>query len=227
VANTCFAQNVSGRWYGKLTQKAGGYSELYDFQLELSQKKRIQGESYAYIQGALAVRIGLEGSSVGDSIKLSERDYEIREEKVPIEWIACIKNLNLKYFKKDGIEFLKGVWDGVSKDNGDQCLPGEIVLSRSNVAIENFLRNDGFNRDYFIDTITPPISFTTTFKNTTVNVVKELAVHNKNIEIRLNDYLKIDNDTVSVYFNRQIIVDKQKNSKKADHIPYKSRRNQS
>ena len=36
-----FSQEISGKWYGKLTQGPGGYNDLYDLELSLNQKKNI------------------------------------------------------------------------------------------------------------------------------------------------------------------------------------------
>ena len=37
-------QNISGKWYGKITQGPGGYSQLYDLEMNLTQKKNIWGD---------------------------------------------------------------------------------------------------------------------------------------------------------------------------------------
>lgn len=210
----CIAQNITGKWYGKITQKAGGFSELYDLELHLSQKKNINGESYAFIPNTLSVRIGLRGYIDGDSIRLSESLYGIREEFMPLSWIACIKNLNLKYYKQGGSEFLKGVWNGKSKQDNSPCLPGEIILSKSKQALEEFIANDGFQRPFLIEAIKVLPEFTPQFLTTEIKKVKELEVHNRQIELRISDYMKVDNDIVSIYFNREAIASKKTISKK-------------
>ncbi|MEJ6979562.1 hypothetical protein WG906_03825 [Pedobacter sp. P351] len=210
----CIAQNVAGKWYGKITQKAGGYSELYDLELDLSQKKNITGESYAFIPNVLHVKIGLKGYIDGDTIRLLESLYDIREEFMPLSWIACIKNLNLKYYKQGNSEFLKGVWNGNSKEDRSPCLPGEIILSKSKPDLEEFIAKDGFQQPFLKENIKPRPDFTPTFLSTEIKKVKELEVHSKQIELRLNDYMKVDNDIVSIYFNRQAIASNKPISKK-------------
>jgi hypothetical protein len=61
LAQDLLAQNISGKWFGKITQGPGGYSELYDLELNLSsEKKSIWGDSYAWMgKDFVRIRIGL------------------------------------------------------------------------------------------------------------------------------------------------------------------------
>ncbi len=111
-----FTQNLSGKWYGKITQQPGGYSQLYDFELDLNQKKNIWGNSYAYLDDSVEIRIGLSGYVDKDTIRLSESRDWVRYNKVPWNWIACIKNINVVYRKENNNEYLEGNWTGVSKE---------------------------------------------------------------------------------------------------------------
>ena len=211
---TSTAQDISGRWYGKITQVEGGFSELYDLELNLAQSRIIRGESYAYIPNVLSVKIGLKGRIDGDSVLLSESLFDIREEVMPPSWIACIKNINLKYYKQGQSEFLKGNWNGTSKEDRSPCLPGEIILSKSKQDLEQFIANDGFHRPFLTETIRPLPELTPEFLSTTIKRVKEIEVHNKQIELRISDYMNVDNDTVSIYQNRDRIAEKKRISKR-------------
>lgn len=219
------AQNITGKWHGKITQKAGGFSELYDLELDLSHKRKISGESYAFIPSTLSVKIGLKGYIDGDSIRLSESLYDIRDEFMPASWIACIKNLNLKYYNQGGNEFLKGVWDGKSKDDDSPCLPGEIILSKSKQALNEFIANDGFQRPYLVDTLPYFPAFTPTFLSTEIKNLKEVEVHNRQVELRISDYMKVDNDIITIYFNREAIATKRTISKKQIRLTVSMDRN--
>jgi hypothetical protein len=117
LVSNVFSQEISGKWYGKLTQGPGGYNNLYDLELNLNQKKNIWGESFASYGNANKVRVGLSGQLAGDRILLSENIELIREDTVPWGWIACIKKFNLTYRKENNLEYLEGTWTGVSKDN--------------------------------------------------------------------------------------------------------------
>jgi len=214
---TSAAQNLTGKWYGKITQVPGGFSELYDFDLYLRYSKNIIGESHAYIPDLVKVRITLSGKQSGDSIILSESRFGLQEELVPIDWVSCFKNLRLKYHKIGSAEFLQGRWSGKSIEDKTPCLPGLIILSRSKKQLQDFFENGGFSvpiERQFASNLPPPPDFTSDFLKTAVRKVIEVPIKQRHVELRINDYLDEDNDTISIYLNRNLIVNKNRISKK-------------
>lgn len=221
------AQNISGKWIGKITQLPGGYSQLYDFELDLTQKKSIWGDSYAYFKDDVMIRIGLSGYADKDTFRLYESKDWIRMDKVPTRWIACIKNINVAYHKDDVNEYLEGSWKGTSKDNpNDICLPGRVILSRTVEGLNKFLHE---NRDSVVTAEAPSISeeppvaidFKESFLNTEPKKVTEIVVNHTDLKLQLIDYLKVDNDTVSIYLNRKPLVRNVWISKRATVINFK------
>jgi hypothetical protein len=194
------AQNVSGKWYGSISQGPGGYSRLYDLELDLSQKENITGESYAYITNVLDARVGLTGTIKGNHVELQEDKKLIYQEKIPLTWVLCIKNFVLTYRDEGDREYMQGEWTGVSKEDGGACVPGKIILSRSKTDLQLFFSKGGFNNPVPPDSPIP--AFTSDFNSTAVTKITEIEVHQPLLQIRLYDYLKVDNDTVSVYLNR-------------------------
>jgi hypothetical protein len=224
-ASTAYSQDISGKWYGKITQLPGGYSQLYDFELDLTQKKNIWGDSYAYMKDSVEIRIGLSGYIDNDTIRLSESRDWIRVDRVPWNWVACIKNINVAYRKDSNNEYLEGNWNGVSKDRPyEDCIPGRVILSRTVEGLNQFLYE---HRDSVITApaavvSTEPIApdFNSPFLNTEAKKVTEIQVHNKTLKLQLMDYLRVDNDTVSVYLNRQIMAKNLWISKRATVINF-------
>jgi hypothetical protein len=264
-------QDISGKWYGKLTQGPGGYSELYSLDLDLTQSKQLGGESYAYMGDSLDVRIGLSGSIDGDKVRLKEYEDRILKEVVPVPWIICIKKFFLTYRKEGNREYLQGDWTGWGKvtehvgcpinnpirkwtrgeeniylrdslslsrinDNvntqdcfpdsisgGGRCIPGDIILARSKEDLEVFFANGGFNNPIPASSpIESPIPvFTPDFHNTEIKKVTEIVVNHPSLQIRLYDYLRIDNDTVSVYLNRDVLAKNIRVSKQAVKLDFK------
>ncbi|MEO8794149.1 MAG: hypothetical protein ABI390_01715 [Daejeonella sp.] len=205
-------QNISGKWYGKITQQPGGYSQMYDFELDLSQKKNIWGDSYAFLDDSIEIRIGLSGYFDADTIRLSESRDWVRMDRVPWNWVACIKNINLAYRQENNFEYLEGRWTGVSKENpADDCIPGRVILSKTVEGLDYFLKE---NRDSVItaqnlsltENSPPEVNFDAPFLNTEPKKVIEIPVTNLNLKLQLVDYMKVDNDTVSVYLNRTILA---------------------
>ncbi len=212
LTHDILAQNISGKWYGKITQGPGGYSELYDLELNLTQKKSIWGDSNAWMGNIVRIRIGFSGKMKGDSVKLYESLGWIREDVVPWDWVACIKTYELAYRTDAAYEYLEGTWSGISKDNpNEDCIPGKVILSRSIEGLNKFLEQ---RKDSVINTIAEKlepvapvlVDFNSGFLETEPKKVTEIDVYNADLQIQLLDYLKPDNDTVSVYLNREILV---------------------
>lgn len=206
------AQNIQGKWVGKVTQNPGGYSELYDLELELTQRKNIWGESYAFEGDSVRIRFGLSGYITKDSVRLSESLGWIRENKVPFSWVACVKQFMLAYRKEGSYEYLEGRWTGVGTDDlSKPCFPGKVILSRTVEGLNKFLED---HKDSVVVTeplvtanLTPPVlDFNPIFLNTEPKKITEIVVTQPAIQIQLVDYMKVDNDTVSVYLNRNLLA---------------------
>ncbi|HCN84439.1 MAG TPA: hypothetical protein DIT07_12580 [Sphingobacteriaceae bacterium] len=212
------AQDVSGKWYGKISQGPGGYSQLYDLELDLNQNANITGESYSYITNILDARVGLSGSISGNHIELQESKELIRQERLPFSWVLCIKKFILTYRKEGDIEYLQGDWSGVSKEDGDACVPGKIILSRTKPELQKFFDKGGFNNPIPPDSPIP--IFTSNFNNTVITKVSEIIVNHPVLQIRIYDYMKVDNDTVSVYLNRSSLTKNAGISKHAVKIDF-------
>lgn len=225
--SSAFSQNLSGKWYGKVSQQPGGYSDLYDLELDLNHRKNIWGDSFATFENTVKIRIGLSGYIEKDSIYLSESLAWVREDMVPWDWIACIKKFTLSYRQDKEYEYLEGKWAGFSKnDINDPCVPGKVILSRSISGLNKFLEE---HKDSLITVGTAAnqtempaaIDFNSLFLNTEPKKITEITVHNPELQIQLLDYLKTDNDTVSIYLNRNILARNIRISKRPSVIHFK------
>ena len=134
--------------------------------------------------------------------------------------------MSVAYRKENNNEFLEGTWNGFSKDNpGDLCIPGRVILSKTVSGLNEFLHQ---HRDSIITTEPLTISdnrlhelnFDTPFLDTEPKKVTEISVNNPNLQIQLIDYLKVDNDTVSIYLNRNILARNIRITKRASLINF-------
>lgn len=225
--SSAFSQNLSGKWYGKVSQEPGGYSNLYDLELDLNHRKHIWGDSYATFENKIKIRIGLSGYIEKDSVYLSESLDWIREDIVPRNRIACIKKFTLSYRQDKDYEYLEGKWTGYSKENiNDLCIPGKVILSRSLNGLNKFFeeqKDSLININSFANQTGLPVitDFNSIFLNTEPKKVTEIVVHHPELQIQLLDYLKADNDTVSVYLNRNILARNVRISKRPSIIHFK------
>ncbi len=222
-------QNLEGAWYGKVTQIPGGYTNSYNFDLYLKKNKGIKGVSVATIPGALNARVGIKLVSVGDTIRFPELRSEVFENVMPDTWELCIKKLNLVYIKNGSKEFLVGKWTGKSYEDGSDCPPGEVILSRNKNDLSNYIYalSSGSATSHTATVqsaptkiIAPPLEITPIFKNTSVLKVVEIKARLTSLTLSLRDYEKEDNDTVSIYLNRQILASKVKIGRKPIKIEF-------
>ncbi|MDF3078237.1 MAG: hypothetical protein K0S09_2126 [Sphingobacteriaceae bacterium] len=208
LSGLAHSQDINGKWYGKITQIPGGYSELYDIQLDITQKKSLFGNSVSTMANAVDIRFGFFGRIDGDSIRIEEsKKLLIQDVIVPEEYHACVKNINVAYRQVGTREYLQGWWNGVSKDDSsDVCLPGSVILARNKEDLKYFI--DSIHSEILkpVETTEPPVDFSAPFLNTAVRKAQEIEVHNRDIKLQVRDYLNVDNDTISIYLNREPIV---------------------
>ncbi|HEY1006500.1 MAG TPA: hypothetical protein VGD92_04935 [Sphingobacteriaceae bacterium] len=204
------AQDLSGKWFGFITQLPGAYSEIYSLELDLSvDQNRIRGESFVSIKDSLYVRIGLAGSAGADSIRLQENIQQVRQEVLPSGWMMCVKNIVLALVQDGNRELLQGTWSGEARDR-EPCLPGRIALVRNKEDLAGLRRS--FTSPGVVTTVSNPVSgaappdFTRPFLSTYARRVTEIPVSSRTLQLQLRDYRRIDNDTVSVYLNREPLV---------------------
>ncbi|MBC7654602.1 MAG: hypothetical protein H7098_09045, partial [Oligoflexus sp.] len=209
------AQDLTGFWKGKLTQDSGGYAPQYVLELNINQKnKKISGVSNAYLGSVVVGKLSFSGYFEKDSIYLNEFRYGVIEKILPPDYFLCIKNFILKYKSTGSLETLTGRWDGVTYAKDElgkdelftdafgvkkevlECIPGLIFLSK----------NDSLH----IQTPVPTQyqTFQDSLYRTQINVIEEVDVENKIIQIALNDYEKVDGDKVTIIFNRDTIAEK-------------------
>jgi hypothetical protein len=117
---------VGGRWTGKLTQKVGGISQEYDYELTLTLTgneiigKGIlkTGSSYGYFD--------VKGTLIGSAVKLE--DVRITNQNIRERAAWCIKNMPLQFRFRNGAYSLEGPWSGFSSIGS--CNPGFIYLRK-------------------------------------------------------------------------------------------------
>lgn len=123
-----FAQlDVSGQWYGTITQDEGGFRSQYDFEIYFIQKgNQITGRSYVYADDLHAV-MDLKGElQANQYIKLEELKIVEHTEMEGMEW--CVKRAQLFLKKDQNVLKLEGDWQGNTSFGA--CIPGKIFLKK-------------------------------------------------------------------------------------------------
>ena len=179
------AQDIGGIWQGKLTQESGGCFPEYHIELQIKTFNRdIEGISYDYYDTTKFVKLNFTGSFTGNkkSIMLAER--KVLKEKIPDDCIPCLKTYNLVYSKQNGEESLSGRWVGEDLGTIAGCPPGNIYLTRA-------------AKSAFEEKKVRKVEVAQTF------IVDSSAVH-----VAFYDNGIIDGDTITVFFDNQVVVSK-------------------
>lgn len=206
-------QDLSGKWYGKITQGPGGYASEYAFELEIDQKnEKLSGVSFAYYKEDVVARFNYYGFFEDDQTVVLQEDL-VLEEKTPPQWVVCIKRMALEYRKSDSVEYLEGEWAGIGITDGEACIPGDVYLSKSPFVTATLPEN-----------VRPPETLQT-FQaaspppeggppgGRSVKTGNEITVRSPDIVVKIVDYQIIDGDIVTVYFNDEKVIDKRLISK--------------
>ena len=125
------AQDISGKWTGRLTQNPGGFTQEYYFEMNLKQKENIisgtsfirytnRGRTYT---GLMSVRGTFDGKY------FYYEDLKVLNEKGMTDSTAwCIKKCRFAFKEKEGKYHLSGNWTGSTKFG--YCSPGTINASK-------------------------------------------------------------------------------------------------
>ncbi|MBC8053691.1 MAG: hypothetical protein H7Y13_11560 [Sphingobacteriaceae bacterium] len=199
--------NLKGLWNGTITTDNHDAYAGYLVNIEEHKDGVISGKALLYKPNIFAYAFGVQqfyGIIEKGVIKIN--DIQILDSRMPTsQFYMCFKLSTLQYNSADGIESLTGDW--TSETEG--CLPGKVFLSR-------FDEKKPSSRvpEYVLEAIkrhgTEP-----GFKKTSLSPPVVLKVKNRVLRLELKDYLKEDNDTVTIYLNRLPVFSNLKIKKKA------------
>ncbi|HYH55001.1 MAG TPA: hypothetical protein VD772_00225, partial [Anseongella sp.] len=201
-------QDLSGKWYGKITQGPGGYASEYAFELEIDQEnENLSGISFAYYKEDVVAKFNYYGFFQDQRSIVLQEDV-VMEEKTPPQWVVCIKRLALRYRETDSSEYLEGEWAGIGITDGEACIPGQVFLSRDPYRAETVPRH-ALPADTSALLLAGPAVPEEAPGGRLLKPGSEIFVRSPDIVVKIADYQIIDGDIVTVYFNEEKVVDKQ------------------
>lgn len=201
AAATLPAQDLKGIWTGGLTKDTSGIRVInpgYIVNIKEQANNIIRGKAYV-----IERKHGLEGVLDfigvlrGDLVMISE--INIRSSITPVDtlWL-CLKSLKLALSPEKNKMY--GKWTG-RLETMQSCMPATAHLSRytakSPVRIPDKILN-------YIATDPGPSQFETTRLSDPVAI----TVRSRSIKISISDYQRTDNDTISVFLNREKVINK-------------------
>lgn len=223
--------NIGGKWYGYAIQDTGELCTTCNFELEFIQKRSIYGQSRTWQQDTSDIQIALNAYfDKEDTLHVIEDEGWVLKRQILVKnrnWQPCVKRLYLKYSLIGTTEFLLGRGTGEALDwlnqrTQNECIPALMVFSRNKNDLDTYLN---LHRDSLMRVVRgqpengPMPDLTADFLNTAIKKITEIEVEHPQIQVQIRDYLREDNDTVSVYLNRKLLASKKRISKKALIIP--------
>jgi hypothetical protein len=200
------AQQINGNWKGTLTQEPGGCFPVYHLELQIEETNQsIKGNSYDYFDTTKYVRLFFTGRFNAATNRIVITENEVVVFKIPKDCVPCIKTYDLTYQKTSEGEFLTGSWKGFEMNAVNRnCPPGKITLTKS-------------SQSSFPQTSIPKISNEPApiqLEPRAKDLVQKIQLSVPTIQIDLYDNAEIDNDTVTVLVNNQVLLRKQRLSNK-------------
>jgi hypothetical protein len=205
-----FTQSIAGVWKGRLSQEPGGCFPQYFLELNITQDNQLlTGVSYDYYDTTIFVKFNFTGNYQSDKKRLTLYDKQILTYRIPAHCVPCIKTYTLTFRQEGGEDFLVGDWTGFDAEDSTKCPPGKIVLKR---VPESAFKHDSLK---VIDPVTLlPVKTVAdsaqVFRNRANELVQTIKVDTSVIKIKFYDNAEIDDDTISVLFNKQIVLSKKR-----------------
>jgi hypothetical protein len=205
VCGTSMSQNLAGIWRGKRTQVSGGCFPEYFIELHVTyagNNVMILGNAYNYYDKDRFTKINFTGRYNPVTKRMVIIENLVLQFNVPAHCIPCIKTYDLNYTKNDSVEAFIGEWKGHEMGNENACPPGRIQLNRETTSI--------FPVDVFQNDTLSKLQKNRSLVDREKEVIKELVFDTSQIRIDIYDNAEIDDDTVSVFLNNTLLLNKKR-----------------
>ena len=206
-------QDVTGRWTGLLKQDGKAWS--YVMTAEIRQTGQdISGMVKCIAPDGTYSLISIEGKKDGNKILFTDR--AVMDETISTPQLRlCIKNYEGELNFSDNKVTIAGSWqnngmksfsNGRYFDGNFTCLPGFFSLERTAEPGDAVVQAGG-NAASFLDR--------------KIEVQKRFLVSADSLYLQFYDNGTVDNDTISVFLNKQPVVNKQRLTAAALRVPIK------
>ena len=210
-------ENISGRWTGLLRQDGKAWSFIVSAELQQSGES-INGMIKCISPDGAYSLISIEGKKEGNRISFADR--AVMEETISSPQLRlCIKIYNGVFNTSESKWTIEGNWqnnglksfsNGRYYESNFSCLPGTFQLEKTmgtpvgNAAPVVNTREDS-----------------TVFRNRKIEIQKRFTVSSDSVYLIFYDNGTVDDDTISVYLNKQQVVTKQRLTASPLRIPVK------
>jgi len=203
------AQSFTGVWGGKRTQVTGGCFPEYNLELHITwfNNNSFLGNAYNFIDQKQFTKINFTGRYNPQTRRMVIIENAVLQYTVPGTCVPCIKTYDLTWSKNGNEESLLGDWKGHEMGNTNNCLPGNITLTRK---LQPTFPVDVYQNDTLL-----ALQKSLKLKSREKETVQTLVVDSPSIKIELYDDGVIDDDTVTLLLNNTLLLYKKRLSDKA------------
>jgi hypothetical protein len=202
---TASSQDYTGIWQGYITGIGVPVNTNYTLHIKKQENGIVFGRAYIFSKKYLTHQgiLDFVGEINGNNFKITELVIVNSITTLPRR-LLCIKYASLRFAKRNNTDFLSGFWDGSTEEN-TPCVPGEVHLKKLTGA--NSESNDPVPGPV-LDAIAQDKAVGMPFLDTELLKPVILDVSSRQVTLEIKDYLKEDNDTVSIYYNRKLLIER-------------------
>jgi hypothetical protein len=201
---TLMAQNLTGVWRGKRTQGAQGCFPEYALEIHITwaSETMLMGNAYSYVDTKQYTKINFTGRYNPLNKRMVITENAVLQYNVPANCIPCIKTYDLTWSRNGPAESLLGEWSGHEMGNSNTCPPGKITLNKETTPV--------FPVDIYQNDTLVNLQKNLKLQQREKEVVQTVTIDTSAIKIELYDNAEIDDDTVSIFLNNNLLLYKKR-----------------
>ncbi|MBC8053690.1 MAG: hypothetical protein H7Y13_11555 [Sphingobacteriaceae bacterium] len=197
ISLSSLAQDYKGIWHGYITGEGLYNKSWYALNVKSQEGNIITGRAYIYGNFLFVFWGVMDFIGTIDKGNLKITELSIKDQEMP-RLSLCTKFADVNYSKTGKEEYLKGTWETIK---GNDCPAADALLKR--YVSE---KDDPDFPAELMKKIKEDTNKGIPFKETILTKPFVLNITKPTITIELRDYLKEDNDTVTVFVNRDEVI---------------------
>jgi hypothetical protein len=230
-----YTQNLTGVWTGKISRSLRDMRGIESIEIQLYQQgKQLSGYAFAFKDTSRFVLYRVNGKRFRKTKEVILEEVGNPNYDLPANFYPCRKSYVMRYHRVGKTRYLTGTWQGEGAYADTSCFPGEELLialqqiPKSDYPLEVFVARKFLNyfsrprkqaqadsakpaRPLLVDVEPsvapdagkPGVDFPAARK---LDIQDVIAASDTVARIRLYDNASVDNDTVTIFVNKQAVL---------------------
>ena len=194
-------QDLNGVWRGKLTQLPGGCFPEYNIELHMNfviTANTMSGKAYDYFDTSRYVKLDFIGRYNANTKRMVLMENDLLASHIPESCVPCVKTYDLTWSKSGNQEVLIGECRGREWGGYSPCPGYKVILTR--VAKPDFPVEVEQSPDMAEQQKKLKL------QPRSKEIVKAITVNAPEIKLDFYDNAEIDNDTITVLLNGNLLL---------------------